>query len=256
MKRMRLAEKILMIVTISIASVFILGIIGYIVLACLINNSYSYSAKQYIEQSQKEIAFRVDSFVNVRGRLPETLSEVGFGQNVFAYCFDNIEHTTTFYIIPTDTVGNIYMLYLRCNSAVSYYDSKSKEWHYVREKRVSPPPRYSDTLEIISDIIYDGNLNSKKKMIESQPNTESIKPLNSYSCIEYDSVGWVEYRYPDGRECMVGMIAFSGDWKYSDGRYGEWSYYDEAGHCYRKFWNYKMNGIIRYGKNERLALPK
>lgn len=68
-------HKIVGIVVGAIAILFLIAL-------CIIGTKMGFSVKQHREFEQSEIVARIDSYINKNGRLPASLSELGFEQTL------------------------------------------------------------------------------------------------------------------------------------------------------------------------------
>ena len=73
-------HKIVGIVVGAIAILFLIAL-------CIIGTKMGFSVKQHRESEQSEIVARIDSYINKNGRLPASLSELGFEQTLGLYSY-------------------------------------------------------------------------------------------------------------------------------------------------------------------------
>lgn len=232
-KRIRIIGYVLVISVVVGAILLIAG-------TWIIGTQMGYSKKRYNEAAQAEIVARIDSFIHIRGRLPESLSEVGFNQTVF--CYENNEGCALS-LIPSEK--NMYYIQFYCNGNEFQYDSKRKKWVSGDNLIYFEPPINMDTLAHI-DKIRDllGKLDSISVISfdSIRANKDIGFPINDYIP---DSLVYVTYHKPDGLMRMEGWATFNGNPRYNS-EYGEWIYHDSQNNRYRKFWNYTKGDTLIY----------
>lgn len=221
---------------ISVAAGVILLVAGM----WIIGTQMGYSKKRYNESAQAEIIARIDSFIHTRGRLPESLSEVGFNQTVF--CYENNEGCALS-LIPSE--NNMYYIQLFCNGHEFQYNSNRKKWDTGDDLISFEPPSNMDTLARIAEIRESlGKLDSISivSFDSIRANRDIGFPINDYIP---DSLVYVTYHKPDGLMRMEGWATFNENPRYNC-EYGEWTYYDSKNNRYRKFWNYTKGDTLIY----------
>ena len=62
-------------------------VILFLIAFYIIGTKMGFSAKRYREADQSEIVARIESYINKNGRLPASLSELGFEQTPGFYCY-------------------------------------------------------------------------------------------------------------------------------------------------------------------------
>ena len=62
-------------------------VILFLTVLYIFGTKMGFSVKRYREAEQSEIVARVDSYINKNGRLPASLSELGFEQTPGLYCY-------------------------------------------------------------------------------------------------------------------------------------------------------------------------
>lgn len=90
------------IVGVIIGAIFIL----FLIALYIIGTKMGFSVKQQRESEQSEIVARIDSYINKNGRLPASLSELGFEQTPGLYCYKG----NSLNLIRTDYSNNEYVL--------------------------------------------------------------------------------------------------------------------------------------------------
>ena len=220
---------------ISVAAGLILLIAGI----CIIGTQMGYSKKRYNEAAQAEIVARIDSFVNVRGRLPKSLSEVGFDQTLFCYEY----YGNSLSLIP-DRNNSYYILFF-CNGHEFQYNSNRRKW-VTGDDLISFEPRSDmDTLAHIADIREAlSNLDSTSIITfdSIRANRNIGFPINNYIP---DSLVYITYHSPNSLTRMEGWAVFNENPQYGT-EFGEWMYHDSYNNRYRKFWNYTKGDTLIY----------
>lgn len=229
------------IVSIIIGAIFIL----FLIALYIVGTKMGVSVKRYREADQSEIVARIDSFINKNGRLPASLSELGFEQTPGIYCYKG----NSLNLIKTGWHSkNDYIL--------EYwdYDHESKTWQYSSEDKKwydyelfeFEPPLNIDTIHGIYSVYY-GPKDNMHMEIDSLQKNESIILLLDYDReIKGDSIAYLRIFSNDTLR-MEGWCSYnSGQLPKYLKEYGTWKYYDKEGNCYRKFWNYKQNGKLIY----------
>lgn len=252
MKREDIVLKIFHIGCLTMFGILILCGILYIVLSILIVKGMQDSARMADEEARSIVVERIDSFVSLNGKLPATLSELGFRQTAAAYDFSfadvhmGIGGLYEFQAIP-DRNDSSYILMFRYERGghESFYFSRHGEWYDVRDN-----PKYfkiNDTLTAIREIRWNlkYGINSDKVSVGRHlvPN-QDISPAD-WDC-KYDSLTYLSYRHEDSRMSMEGWaLTDGGSFLYSSyEEYGDWRYSDEDGNEYHKFWNYRKNDSL------------
>ena len=252
MKREDIVLKIFRIGCLVVPGILILCCILYIVLSILIVKGMQDSARMAEEETRSIVVERIDSFVSFNGKLPATLSELGFRQTAAAYDFSfadvrkGIGGLYEFQAIP-DRNDSSYILMFRYERGghESFYFSRYGEWYDVRDN-----PKYfkiNDTLTAIREIRWKlkYGLNSDKVSVERHlvPNQDISTADRDY---KYDSLTYLCYRHEDTQMSMEGWaLTDGGSSLYSSyEEYGDWRYCDEDGNEYHKFWNYRKNDTL------------
>lgn len=218
----------------------VVGMILLIAGMCIIGTQMGYSKKRYNESAQAEIVARIDSFIHIRGRLPELLSEVGFNQTIF--CYENDEGCALS-LIPSEK--NTYYIRFYCNGNEFQYNSKRRKWASGNKLIYFEPPSNMDTLAQIAKIRESlGKLDSISiiSFDSIRVNRDIGFPINDYIS---DSLVYVTYHKPNSMMRMEGWATFNENPRYNC-EYGEWIYYDSQNNRYRKFWNYTKGNTLIY----------
>lgn len=252
MKREGIVLKIFRIGSLTVLGILILCGILYIVLGILIVKGMQDNAREADEKFRSVVVERIDSFVTFNGKLPATLSELGFRQTAAAYDFSfadvhkGIGGLYEFQAIP-DRNDSSYILMFRYERGghESFYFSRYGEWYDVRDN-----PKYfkiNDTMTAIREIRWNlkYGINSDKVSVECHlvPN-QDISPADR-DC-KYDSLTYISYLQEDSRMSMEGWALTRGGSFFHSfyEEYGDWRYCDEYGNEYHKFWNYRKNDTL------------
>lgn len=223
----------------SVAVILIIGFVLTIVAFCIIGFEMGSSTKRYNELAQAEIVSRVDSFINAKGRLPQSLSELRFDQTIFCYEY----YGNSLSLIPSE--NNSYYIQLFCNGNEFQYDSNRRKWASEDDLIYFEPPSNMDTLVRIAKIIESlGNIDSISIITfdSIRVNRDIGFPINNYIS---DSLVYVTYHSPNDLMRMEGWATFNENPRYNC-EYGEWIYHDTQNNRYRKFWNYTKGDTLIY----------
>lgn len=220
--------------------------IGFILLLTILSIGFYLagdSAQELEERSitrtQEEVVSKLDEYMKRKGRLPQTLSELGLEQTVSAYLHDDM----TFYLVPT---AEGYVLECWDKNHIEYqYVSEENKWLKEPDIWEFEPPVNADTLSNIYHILALKD-EAAVTMDSSRINTEVYPIIDGFN-VDPDSLMFMRYYYPNGTIMMQGWVAHlsSKESKY-DKEFGEWKYYGEKGNCYRKFWNYRKGDELIY----------
>lgn len=228
-------HKIVGIVVGAIAILFLIAL-------CIIGTKMGFSVKQHRESEQSEIVARIDSYINKNGRLPASLSELGFEQTLGLYSYKG----NSLNLIRTDYSNNEYVL--ECwdqTHNIWQYSSEEKKW-YDYELWEFEPPINIDTIRGIYNAYYAPRKNMRIEIDSLKRNDDRISILDCDIELKADSSAYLRYYTADTLQ-MEGWVTF-----YPNTlpeflkEFGTWKYYDGKGNCYRKFWNYKQNGKLIY----------
>lgn len=239
--RSRNEKTILTILEITVGIILILFLALFVLLALFPQKFMGYDPDDdFEEQKREEIVQRINNYIKLNGKHPESLSELGFEQLpvIYKYCDNSIYLNRCAHL---DFV-------LEC------WDADGKLWQYVSEDKKwydyayceFEPPINIDTIRGINKVYYAprGNMQFVFDSLRINDNIVSImdcdieeKPdsLAYAKCYTADTLkmeGWVGY--------------FAHNLPGYQKEFGEWKYYDGQGNCYRKFWNYKANGKLIY----------
>lgn len=222
-------------------------IIGAIVILFLIvlyifGSKMGFSVKRYREAEQSEIVARVDSYINKNGRLPASLSELGFEQTPGLYCYKG----NSLNLIRTDYSNNEYILeWWDQTHKIWQYSSEDKKW-YDYELWEFEPPINVDTIRGIYNVFYSPRANMQIKIDSLRKNDNVILLLDNDIEVKGDSMAYLKFLSGDTLR-MEGWVAVrSHQLPAYLKEFGTWKYYDQVGNCYRKFWNYKENDKLIY----------
>ena len=245
----------------TVFGILILCGILYIVLSILIVKGMQDSARLAEKESRSIVVEQIDSFVSLNGKLPATLSELGFRQTAAAYDFSFADVNKgfggiyEFQAIP-DRNDTAYILMFRYESGdhESFYLSRLGEWY----DELKDPKffKINDTLTTIKEIRWNlkYGINRDKVSVERHlvPNHDIGL---SYMDFRYDSLIYLRYRQEDSRMSMEGWALTDGGTFFhtSYDEYGDWRYCDEDGNVYHKFWNYMKNDTLVFKPD---PLPK
>lgn len=220
-------------------------VILFLIALYIIETKMGFSVKQCRETDQSEIVAKIESYINKNGRLPASLSELGFEQGPGFYCYKG----NTLNLIKTGSASeNEYILEFRDHThepKTWQYSSEDKKWYdevYIEIEL----PFNTDTIRGINRVYY-GPKNHMHIEIDSLQKNENIILLLDYDLeIRGDSLAYLKFLSGDTLR-MEGWVAVNSHQlpQYLK-EFGMWKYYDGKGNCYRKFWNYKENGKLIY----------
>ena len=227
------------IIAYSIAIGFVLFVAIVIIATYLIG--YNVPARRNGEIDKRDkIIKRIESYISANGRLPESLSCVGFEQTYGGYafkgiCFDYIRFNDKEYVIE----------YISVDGVLTQYISEEHRWTEEPDIYYIELPINADTIAAINRIsTFEHDYNMAPIMDSVSYNHQQICPIGDYIGVP-DSIAYIRYLYKDGSIRSEGWITYSKDPEDDfSNEFGEWKYYDEEGNCYRKFWNYKQNGKL------------
>ncbi len=211
----------------------------------IIGTKMGFSTKRYRESDQSEIVARIESYINKNGRLPASLSELGFEQTPGFYCYKG----NTLNLIKTGWHSNHeYVLEYWVHDHMPktwQYSSEDKKW-YDHEHFEFEPPLNIDTIHGIYSVYYDPKDNMHIEIDSLRKNENIILLLDNDCEIRGDSLAYLKFLSGD-KLWMEGWVAINSHQlpQYLK-EFGMWKYYDGEGNCYRKFWNYKQNGKLIY----------
>ena len=190
--------------------------------------------------NRKEIIRKIDGYIDRTGKLPESLSELGFEQTPGIY----------------EYYGNsLWMIRMADNEYVlEYWDLSGKCWQYSSEERKwydevyfeFEPPINMDTIRGIYNAYYAPRENMRIEIDSLKSNDDVISILDFDIELKVDSSAYLRYYTTDTLR-KEGWVTF-----YPNAlpeylkEFGVWKYYDGEGNCYRKFWNYKENDRLVY----------
>ena len=220
-------------------------IILFLIALYIIGTKMGFSAKRYREMDQSEIVARIESYINKNGRLPASLSELGFEQTPGFYCYKG----NTLNLIKThwDSENEYVLEFWDHDRAPKtwQYSSEYKKW-FDHEYFEFEPPINIDTIRGIYKVYYSPR-DEMQIDIDSLRKNENITLLLDYDREKKgDSLAYLKFLSCDTLR-MEGWVAFNSHQlpQYLK-EFGMWKYYDGEGNCYRKFWNYKQNGKLLY----------
>ncbi len=200
-----------------------------------------YSVKEHRESDFSQIVSKIENYINNKGCLPASLSELGFEQTPGLYCYNG-------YDINLINMGseNEYLLEL--------WDQSNKKWQYLSEDKKwydyeiweFEPPINIDTIRRIYSVFYSPRENMQIKADSLKVNDHIVLLLDYDEEAKGDSLAYLKFLSNDTLK-MEGWVAFKSHRlpEYLK-EFGTWKYYDMNGNCYRKFWNYKQNGKLIY----------
>lgn len=229
------------IIAYSIAIGFVLIVVISFIATYLMG--YNVGARRNGEINNRDkIVERIESYISANGRLPESLSCVGFKQAYGGYAFKGI-------IFDFIRLGdNEYVVeYTSEDGVLTQYISKERRWMEAPDIYYIELPINADTIRAISSISTFEQDYSIPPLIDSANyNYSKICSVGDYNYLP-DSIAYIRYLYNDGSIRCEGWITFS-DYPedVSSNEFGIWNYYDGKGNCYQKFWNYKENGKLIY----------
>lgn len=227
------------IIAYSIAIGFILIVIVVIISSYFMG--YNVGARRNGEiDNRDKIIDRIESYISANGRLPESLSCVGFEQTYGGYtfkgiAFDYIRFNDKEYVIE----------YTSADGMLTQYISEEQRWTKEPDIYYIELPINADTIAAINRIsTFEHDYNMAPVMDSISYNHSRICPIGDYIGVP-DSIAYIRYLYNDGSLRSEGWVTYceNPEDDFSN-EFGEWKYYDEEGNCYRKFWNYKQNGKL------------
>lgn len=190
--------------------------------------------------NRKEIIRKIDGYIDRTGKLPESLSELGFEQTPGIY----------------EYYGNSLCMIRMADSeyVLEYWDLSGKYWQYSSEARKwydevyfeFEPPINIDTIRGIYNAYYAPRENMRIEIDSLKSNDDVISILDCDIELKVDSSAYLRYYTADTLR-MEGWVTFYPNVlpEYLK-EFGVWKYYDGEGNCYRKFWNYKENDRLVY----------
>ena len=235
---MKLWQKIIGIIVGTIVILFLIALYT-------IGTKMGFSARRYREADQSEIVARIENYINKKGRLPASLSELGFEQTPGFYCYKG----NTLNLIKTGwhSVNEYVMEFWDKDHAPKtwQYSSEDKKWYDYKLFEFEPPINI-DTIHGIYSVYYSPRDNMQIKIDSLRRNENIILLLDYDHEIKGDSLAYLKFLSGDTLR-MEGWAAINSRQlpQYLK-EFGTWKYYDGKGNCYRKFWNYKQNGKLIY----------
>lgn len=229
------------IIAYSITASFVLIVIIVLIVTYIMG--YNVSKRRNAEIGNRDIIIeRIESYVSANGRLPESLSEVGFEQASAGYTFKGIYFD---YLILDDK--KYIIEYTSEDNVLTQYISEEHRWAEEPDIYYIELPVNVDTIAAINKIsTFEQNYNMAPIVDSVSFNDSHICPIDDSISVP-DSIAYIRYLYKDGSIRSEGWITYSDDPEDDfSNEFGEWKYYDEEGNCYRKFWNYKENGKLMY----------
>ena len=229
------------IIAYSIAIGFVLFVAIVIIATYLMGYNVSAQKKGEIENRDK-IVDRIESYISANGRLPESLSSVGFEQTYGGYAykgivFDYIRLNDKEYVVEYTSEDGVLTQYI------------NTEHHWAEGPNICyiEMPLNADTIASINRISnFEQDYNIAPVIDSISYNHQQICPIGDYIGVP-DSIAYIRYLYKDGSIRSEGWITYSKDPEDDfSNEFGEWKYYDGKGNCYQKFWNYKQNGKLIY----------
>lgn len=234
-------NRLVKIIAYSIAIGFILIVVVIIIATYFIGYNVADRRNGEIDNRDKIIE-RIESYISANGRLPESLSCVGFEQTYGGYAFkgisfDYIRFNDKEYVIEYTSVDGV----------LTQYISENHLWTEEPNIYYIELPINADTITAINRISsFEKDYNMAPLIDSICYNHLQICPIGDYIGVP-DSIAYVRYLYKDGNIRCEGWITYSEDLEDDfSNEFGEWKYYDEEGKCYQKFWNYKQNGKLVY----------
>lgn len=234
-------NRLVKIIAYSIAIGFVLIVVVIIIATYFIGYNVADRRNGEIDNRDKIIE-RIESYISANGRLPESLSCVGFEQTYGGYAFkgisfDYIRFNDKEYVIEYTSVDGV----------LTQYISENHLWTEEPNIYYIELPINADTITAINRISsFEKNYNMAPLIDSICYNHSQICPIGDYVGVP-DSIAYVRYLYKDGNIRCEGWITYSEDPEDDfSNEFGEWKYYDEKGNCYQKFWNYKQNGKLVY----------
>ncbi len=225
----------------SIAIGFVLIAAIFIITTYLMGYNVGKRKNGKIENRDKIIE-RIESYISVNGRLPESLSCVGFGQTYGGYAFKGISFD---YIRFNDK--EYVIEYTSEDGVLTQYISEEHRWTEEPDIYYIELPLNAGTIAAINRIsTFEEGYNIAPQIDSVSYNHSQICPIGDYVGVP-DSVAYIRHLYKDGSIRSEGWITYSEDPEDDfSNEFGEWKYYDEQGNCYRKFWNYRQNDKLIY----------
>lgn len=227
------------IIAYSIAIGFVLFVAIVIIATYLMG--YNVPARRNGEiDIRDKIIQRIESYISANGRLPESLSCVGFEQTYGGYAFkgiyfDYIRFNDKEYVIEYTSVDGV----------LTQYISEEHRWTEEPDIYYIELSLNADTIAAINRIsTFEHDYNMAPIMDSVSYNHSRICPIGDYIGVP-DSIAYIRYLYNNGSLRSEGWVTYceNPEDDFSN-EFGEWKYYDEEGNCYRKFWNYKQNGKL------------
>lgn len=199
-----------------------------------------FSVKQHRESKQSEIVAIIDSYINKNGRLPSSLSELGFEQTPGIYCYKG----TGLNLIRC--FNNEYILeWWDETHKIWQYSSADKKW-YNYEFWEFEPPINIDTIMGIYNVYYRPIENRQIKIDSLQKNENIVLLLDYDGEVKGDSIAYFKFLSGDTLKMEGWGAVRSNQMPEYLKEFGTWKYYDGKGNCYCKFWNYKQNSKLIY----------
>lgn len=225
----------------SIAIGFVLIVAIFIIATYLMGYNVGKRKNGEIHNRDKIIE-RIESYISANGRLPESLSWIGFEQTYGGYAFKGISFD---YIRFNDK--EYVIEYTSEDGVLTQYISEEHRWTEEPDIYYIELPLNASTIAAINRIsTFEGDYNIAPQIDSVSYNHSQICPIGDYVGVP-DSVAYIRYLYKDGSIRSEGWITYSEDPEDDfSNEFGEWKYYDEKGNCYRKFWNYRQNGKVIY----------
>lgn len=232
------------IIVYSIAISFVLIVVVAIIAAIIASYLMGYNVARRNGEidNRDKIIERIESYISANGRLPESLSCVGFEQTYGGYAFkgiffDYIRFNDKEYVIE----------YTSEDGVLTQYISEEHRWTVEPDIYYIELPINAGTITAINRIsTFEEDYNLVPQIDSVSCNHSQICPIGDYIGVP-DSVAYIRYLYKDGSTRSEGWITYSEDPEDDfSNEFGEWKYYDGKGNCYRKFWNYKENGKLIY----------
>lgn len=229
------------IVGVIIGAIFIL----FLIVLYIVGTKMGFNVKQYRESEQSEIVARIDSYIKKNGRLPVSLSELGFEQTPGFYCYKDKSlnliktgwHSKNDYILEWWDQDS--------NKKLWQYSSEDRKWYDYALWEFEPPINV-DTIRGIYEVYYSPR-DSMRIKVDSLQKNENITLILDYDAeLKGDSLAYLKFLSGDTLKMEGWVVSRSHQLPAYLKEYGTWKYYDKSGSCYRKFWNYKRNGKLIY----------
>lgn len=233
---MKLWQKIIGIIVVAIFILFLIALY-------IIGTKMGFSVKRHREADQSEIVTIIDGYINKNGRLPASLSELGFEQMPGFYCYKG----NSLNLIKTGLQShNDYILeWWDQTHKIWQYSSADKKW-YDYELWEFEPPINIDTIMGIYNVYYHPIENRQIKIDSLKKNDNIILLLDYDREIKGDSIAYLRILFNDTLRMEGWCSSYYGQLPEYLKEYGTWKYYDKEGNCYRKFWNYKEHDKLIY----------